>query len=86
MIVKAMKIADIVKDSIFNRTQTLIVPVCATEPVVYVGKAWNERCGATDADKGYFIEYRDGFRSWSPTKAFEEDYVLMEDEDHDEAG
>lgn len=28
-----------------------------------------------DTDKGYLVVYSDGYRSWSPTKAFEEGYT-----------
>lgn len=30
-----------------------------------------------DADPGYLVVYQDGFRSWSPTKAFEEGYSKL---------
>jgi len=29
----------------------------------------------SDDDLGYVVEYADGYRSWSPTKAFEEGYA-----------
>ena len=28
-----------------------------------------------DADLGYYVQYADGYESWSPTKAFEEGYT-----------
>lgn len=28
-------------------------------------------------DRGYFVQYRDGYQSWSPTKAFEEGYTRI---------
>ena len=33
--------------------------------------------GSPDYDKGYLVIYADGYRSWSPTKAFEEGYTLV---------
>lgn len=37
----------------------------------YVGKI-----NLTDLkDKGYYVVYKDGYKSWSPTKAFEEGYT-----------
>lgn len=31
---------------------------------------------AADGDPGYFVFYNDGYRSWSPTRAFEDGYTL----------
>lgn len=31
-----------------------------------------------EADGGYYVEYEDGYVSWSPTKAFEEGYTVVE--------
>lgn len=28
-------------------------------------------------DTGYLVVYKDGYKSWSPTKAFEEGYTLI---------
>lgn len=40
---------------------------------------WAERFtgGETD-DPGYYVQYADGFASWSPTKAFEEGYTRQD--------
>lgn len=27
---------------------------------------------------GYYVQYKDGYESWSPAKAFEEGYVLVD--------
>lgn len=29
-------------------------------------------------DPGYYVQYEDGYQSWSPTKAFEEGYTLID--------
>ena len=31
----------------------------------------------TDEDLGYYVVYKDGYKSWSPTKAFEEGYTKI---------
>jgi len=31
----------------------------------------------TDDDLGYYVVYDDGYKSWSPTKAFEEGYTRI---------
>lgn len=36
---------------------------------------WAERWKGTEDDKGYYVQYGDGFASWSPTKAFEDGYT-----------
>lgn len=36
---------------------------------------WAERFVSGD-DPGDYVQYEDGFASWSPTKAFEEGYTL----------
>ena len=30
-----------------------------------------------EADLGYFVRYADGYKSWSPTKAFEDGYTRI---------
>lgn len=39
---------------------------------------WGERYGGTLRDPGVFVQYEDGFTSWSPTVAFEAGYAPME--------
>ena len=47
-------------------------------PLVKAKAGFRERFkGWTEGDLGYFIEYDDGYQSWSPTKAFEEGYTLI---------
>lgn len=38
---------------------------------------WAQRFNAGD-DPGYYVQYADGFASWSPSKAFEEGYTREE--------
>lgn len=39
---------------------------------------WAERFTGTGEDPGYFVQYADGFSSWSPSKAFDEGYKREE--------
>ena len=36
---------------------------------------WADRFKGDDTDPGVYVVYGDGFKSWSPTKAFEEGYT-----------
>jgi hypothetical protein len=47
--------------------------------VVEVRQDWLVRFNGRDGDLGYYVEYRDGFASWSPSKAFEEGYTLVDE-------
>ena len=33
----------------------------------------------SEEDLGYFVQYEDGYQSWSPTKAFEEGYTKIDE-------
>jgi hypothetical protein len=35
------------------------------------------RFDASDGDLGYFVQYSDGYTSWSPSKPFEEGYTRL---------
>lgn len=39
-------------------------------------EGWASRFKPEGEDPGYYVIYKDGFVSWSPTKAFEEGYSL----------
>lgn len=39
---------------------------------------WSERYHGSDDDLGYYVVYDDGYASWSPTKAFEDGYTLVD--------
>jgi hypothetical protein len=38
---------------------------------------WAERWGGSEDDTGYYVQYADGFASWSPTTAFEDGYTRI---------
>ena len=35
---------------------------------------WADRFHGTDEDTGFYVVYKDGYKSWSPTDAFNEGY------------
>lgn len=39
---------------------------------------WADRFEGTEDDPGYYVVYKDGFKSWSPTTAFEDGYTRVE--------
>jgi hypothetical protein len=38
---------------------------------------WAERFNGSEEDKGYWVQYEDGFTSWSPTEAFLAGYTKI---------
>lgn len=38
---------------------------------------WGERFKGDESDPGYYVVYADGYKSWSPSKAFEEGYTQV---------
>ena len=38
---------------------------------------WGSRFHGNEDDPGYYIVYEDGFKSWSPSKAFEDGYARL---------
>ena len=73
-VVHALKIKEIVENP--NGTLDLFFHLNGFAP-------WNissmcaNRFKHTDDDLGYYVVYEDGHESWSPTKAFEEGYLLI---------
>ncbi len=70
-IVKAAKVKgiEIHKDgSATIATDNEYVPVIKTKP------EYKERFKGNDDELGYYVRYKDGYESWSPTKAFEGGY------------
>ena len=39
--------------------------------------SWADQFHGDDNDLGYYVVYRGGYTSWSPTKAFEEGYTAI---------
>ena len=40
-------------------------------------EGWLEKYKGSEEDVGYYVIYKDGYKSWSPTKAFEEGYTRV---------
>lgn len=38
---------------------------------------WATAFKGSEEDKGYYVVYKDGYKSWSPTKVFEEGYTRI---------
>lgn len=68
----ALKIAAI---EINEDKSARIAPVDKGFTVFTTKPGWGERFTGSDADPGYYVQYADGFESWSPSKAFEEGYT-----------
>lgn len=45
-------------------------------PIV-IEENYRERFKGTEDDLGYYVVYEDGYKSWSPSKAFEEGYTRI---------
>lgn len=70
----ALKIAAI---EINEDKSAKIAPADKGYAVFTTKPGWAERFMSGD-DPGYYVQYADGFASWSPTKAFEEGYTRQE--------
>ena len=42
-----------------------------------VAAEWAERFKGSEDDLGYYVVYKDGYASWSPTEAFEGGYTRI---------
>lgn len=48
-----------------------------------VDEDWVRRCAGSVLDGGYYVVYADGFKSFSPAKAFEEGYTRIDGDEAD---
>lgn len=76
-VVWALKIREVVDDGYGN---LVVYPEDERFGSILPGDGWEDRFQGDSDDFGYYVEYPDGYRSWSPTVAFEEGYTLVEDE------
>lgn len=72
--VRALKIASVIRDKGDGAFE--ILPAEKVYAVFTTKPKWTWK--GSDSDQGYFVEYDDGYQSWSPTKAFEEGYTRIE--------
>lgn len=74
-IVRGAKIL-VVNEWLPDGSAALIVDIGNTRLEISTKGGWRDRFKAADNDLGYYVEYEDGYQSWSPSKAFEEGYHL----------
>lgn len=73
-VVRAAKITAKEWDGNFNQLRLIFGEV---DKWIYVDKKWVERNGPIHVG-GYYVVYEDGYRSYSPSKAFENGYSKTE--------
>ena len=72
----ALKIGQIKMEDINDDGSTLLRPTDEKYAPILVDKEFmNSR--KPDRDGGYYVVYEDGYKSFSPTKAFEEGYTKI---------
>ncbi len=76
--VRAIKISDVTRDP--SGVSVTITPAEAGYGPFQIDSDWMRRFNDDEDDMGYFVVYKDGYASWSPSKAFEEGYTLIGDE------
>lgn len=54
-----------------------IAPADKGYAVFTTDEAWVSRFHGDEDDLGYYVVYKDGYASWSPTAAFEEGYTRV---------
>ena len=73
--VHALKISDTVWNP--NGSVDLFFELTGFEPINIETPESQRFKEAAGDDPGYLVVYKDGYRSWSPTDAFEEGYSLI---------
>lgn len=73
-IVHGLKIAGI---EIHQDRSATIAPADEGFAPLVTSAGWADRFKGNDDDLGYFVAYKDGYTSWSPTKEFEEGYTRI---------
>lgn len=70
-IVSAIKIARV---EIGEKGKATVFPEKRGQSAKFTKEGWPSRFHGDENDMGYFVEYQDGYQSWSPTKVFEQAY------------
>lgn len=61
-----------------NGRARLMLDVGHSGPVpVITREGWTSQFRGSDSDMGYYVEYADGYTSWSPTTAFRDGYTRI---------
>ncbi|WP_156932464.1 hypothetical protein [Mesorhizobium sp. LNJC391B00] len=79
--VRALKLTDITRN--LDTGQVTLTPEDKSHAPFDAPPGWYERFHGSDNDTGYFVQYEDGFASWSPTEPFEDGYSLLPDDERD---
>ncbi|TPN57159.1 hypothetical protein [Mesorhizobium sp. B1-1-7] len=77
--VRALKLSDVERNN--DTGQVLLTPEDKSFAPFEPPSNWYGRYSGSDSDTGYFVQYEDGFASWSPSKPFEDGYSLMSSDD-----
>ncbi len=78
--VEAAKIIDISFEKDGSAT-FILKGIDSDNEAIEVDSAYVDKHSITrDSIGGYFVRYKDGYTSWSPAKAFEEGYSVIEDD------
>lgn len=75
--IKRVRAVKIKKINHYPDGRTMITPDDEGFEEFLTRKGWIDRYDGSNADLGYYVEYKDDFTSWSPSKAFEEGYVRV---------
>lgn len=70
----ALKIASVT----LNGDESVSMTFSDTRYAPRTEENFESRYHGSPDDFGYFVTYQDGYTSWSPTKAFEDGYTLIE--------
>ena len=70
----ALKIAAV---EIHRDKSATIAPTDEGFAVFKTDAGWADRFKGNEDDRGYYVVYDDGYKSWSPAKAFEEGYTKI---------
>lgn len=64
-----------IKDVYATNGDFILIPCDTSFAPFPVSDEWISRYNPVDDDKGYYVVYKDGYASWSPSEAFEEGYT-----------
>ncbi len=64
-----------IKDMTMTAGKAMLIPKDESYEAFFVDDSWISKYKPTAVDKGYYVVYKDGYASWSPSEAFEEGYT-----------
>lgn len=66
-----------IKDVYATNGDFILIPCDTSFAPFEVSADWISRYNPEDSDKGYYVVYKGGYASWSPSEAFEEGYTEL---------